>query len=260
MTIQLALVGASGRTGSMIAEVLREFPGFKLSAAIVSEQSKSLGKELPGNDIRFTSALEDGIRSADLVVDFSTPRTTQAVLETSARLRKPVLIGTTGLSQTHLDLVSTVASVAPILVAPNTSVGVGVLMQLAVTARRTLGPNFDIEIFEAHHRHKKDAPSGTALAIADAIRSADNLDIQLGRAGNPGPRRERELGIESLRGGDIVGEHTVFFLGAGERLEITHRVTDRRVFALGAVRLADSLYRCSPGIYTVADLLRVAPH
>lgn len=257
MAIRLALVGASGRTGSLIAESLSEYSEFSLAAALVSEQSRWLGKDLPGAPIRFTSDLEAGIRAADLVVDFSTPSTTQAVLEIAARLGKPTLIGTTGLGQPHQGLVSAVASVAPILVAPNTSVGIGALIQLALTAKSTLGPTFDIEILEAHHRHKRDAPSGTALAIADAIRSEDDLEIQLGRVGGQAYRRDCEVGIASLRGGDVVGDHTVFFLGAGERIEITHRVTDRRIFARGALRLAGILYRCPPGRYSVADMLRM---
>jgi 4-hydroxy-tetrahydrodipicolinate reductase len=206
--------------------------------------------------VEFSSELQTGIERCDLVIDFSTPASALEAARGAASLKKPILIGTTGCTAEQVEELRSLAVKVPVAVVSNTSVGVFVLRELATEAVRLLGPSFDIEIIEAHHRLKKDAPSGTALSLAEALRAERALEVVTGRSGKTGPRQDGEIGIESLRGGDVVGDHTIFFLGQGERLELTHRVTDRALFARGALRFASLLVSKGPGFYSVADLMR----
>lgn len=258
MSLRIAIVGASGRMGTQLLRVLPEFPDLSLGAALVSKESKSLGLNVPGADFEFSNAIEEGIVGSDLVIDFSAPVSSLEAARIAACHRKPILIGTTGLVPKQVEEVRGFASKIAIALISNTSMGIATLTQLTAEATRMLGPSFDIEILEAHHRFKKDAPSGTALALAEAVQTERALTATTGRSSKGGARANQEVGIESLRGGDVVGEHTVFFLGEGERIELTHRVSDRGVFARGAFRFASLLATKSIGFYSAAELLGAA--
>jgi 4-hydroxy-tetrahydrodipicolinate reductase len=174
------------------------------------------------------------------------------------RAKVPVVSGTTRLDATCERLLNEAARKIPVLWSPNTSIGVHVLAAIAAYAAKHLGPGFDVEIVETHHRAKIDAPSGTATRLADAIREArEDLDPVFGREGNVGPRSSSEIGVFAVRGGDVIGEHTVHLLGPGERIELTHRATSRDLFARGALRAARFLAGKPPGRYSMADVLGV---
>lgn len=259
MTHRLAVVGGSGRLGGQILRVLPEFTGVTLVASVVSRSSASLGRTVAGGNLQHTDDLEAGISASDVVIDCSTPETALLAAKCAARHQKPILICTTGIGKTQLAEMRELASRTAIAVIANTSLGVFALSHLATQATTILGPSFDVEIFELHHRGKKDAPSGTALSLAAAVQAARPLELRSGTSSQRGIRGNQELGVEALRGGDVAGEHTVFFLGEGERIELTHRVSDRAVFARGALRLVVRLSERAPGFYSIQDLLGYPP-
>lgn len=246
MAVRAAVLGASGRMGRLVLEALE--PGE--IAAIVGRQPGAVG----GHRI----ATLDGpapFADADVVVDFSSP---DALLCALPLLGPGVALvsGTTGLGDAHRAALADRARVAPVLHAANFSLGVAVLLDLARRAAAAL-PGFDVEIVEAHHRRKKDAPSGTALALAGAVRAGRGVDLALvhGREGLTGERPSDEIGMHALRGGDTVGDHTVWLAGPGERVELRHVATSRATFAAGAVRAARWLAGRPPGAYGLADVL-----
>jgi 4-hydroxy-tetrahydrodipicolinate reductase len=197
-----------------------------------------------------------GLLGADVVIDFSTAAAVPNLLHAAMRARIPVVSGTTRLDATCERLLHDAARLIPVLWSPNTSIGVHVLAAIAAHAARHLGPGFDVEIVETHHRAKVDAPSGTATRLADAIREARaDLDPVFGREGNVGPRAPSEIGVFAVRGGDVIGDHTVHLLGPGERIELTHRATSRDLFARGAIRAARFLAGKPAGRYSMADVL-----
>jgi 4-hydroxy-tetrahydrodipicolinate reductase len=198
---------------------------------------------------------------AQVVIDFTHPSATLSFLPVIARAKVPLVCGTTGFQPDELEAVKALSREVPVVLAANMSLGVNVLLELVQQASRLLGPEFDLEVLEIHHRHKKDSPSGTALALAEAGLAARS-DRELRSAlhvrswGQTGPRRGAdEVGVAALRGGDVVGEHTVYFLGTGERIELTHRATDRRAFAQGALRAARWIVDRPPGLYSMQDVL-----
>ncbi len=191
----------------------------------------------------------------DVVIDFTAPAATVQHAEWCAANGVGMVIGTTGLSDADLAALDTHAASIPIVQAPNMSVGVNALCALIDQAARMLGGDYDIEIIEAHHRHKKDAPSGTALRLLQVLLDARGGDPVFERHGDIGARKPDEIGVQTVRGGDVVGEHTVFFFGEGERLELTHRATDRGIFAAGAVRAATWVAGRKAGRYSMADVL-----
>ncbi len=243
-----ALIGATGRMGRAIAAIAGAEKALSIHAAVVSPTSQALGADFGEladgrrSGVLLTSDLAEAVRTADVVIDFSRAEVTPSVIAATRAARKPLLIGTTGLSAETARELDQVARELPLLVAPNTSLGIAVLLELARTAARALPQAFDIQLFEAHHRGKRDAPSGTALALRDVLMSA--------RGGGADT-----IGIASLRGGDIAGEHTVCFLGDGEELRLGHRVTDRAVFARGAVKAAVWLVGRPPGRYAMRHVL-----
>jgi 4-hydroxy-tetrahydrodipicolinate reductase len=200
-----------------------------------------------------------GIRGAAVAVDFSLPAAAAMHAEACAAAGVPLLVGVTGFDATTRQRLSDVARAIPVLIAPNTSVGVSVVGELVALAARRLGPTYEVEVFDAHHRHKRDAPSGTALALGRLVAEARgqqfeavaNLDLTAKAA----VQRPGSIGFSVLRAGEIVGEHTVSFCAAGERVEITHRATDRMTFARGALRAAEWLVGRSPGLYGMRDVL-----
>lgn len=240
--LQLVLSGGSGRMGAAIAEVAAE----RGTAAVTARLGRTPDADPIGGEIEFHA----------VVVDFSQRDGFRNALRFARARRLAFVSGTTGLGADDLAQLDVAAREIPVLWAANMSVGVAVLRRLAALAAGALGPAFDAEIVELHHRRKADAPSGTALALAAALRSVHpDLRETFGREGIVGARQSDELGVHAVRGGDVVGEHTVFFFGEGERVELTHRATDRRIFARGALRAAHWLSGREPGRYTIDDVL-----
>lgn len=259
--VTVGVVGASGRTGSKIVARVVADPESRLGAAIVSPTSPFLNQPIESiPSLRYTSSL-DALATCDVVIDFSLPVATERVLFACVESKRPLLLATTGLSSEVLQKVSEAAIEIPICLASNTSLGATVMGILAAQAATLLGSSFDCEVLEIHHKMKRDAPSGTAQAIVSQIVAADSEGTGFGGAPRPVVfgrselRKEREIGVVSLRGGDEAGEHTVYFLGDSERIEISHKVKDRAVFASGAVVLARRLLGRRPGVYSPKELL-----
>jgi 4-hydroxy-tetrahydrodipicolinate reductase len=214
----------------------------------------------PDLGVAASSDLAVALADADAVIDFTLPDGLAALLGACVDRGLPLVTGTTGLAAGQQAEVETAARSIPIVQAANMSVGVTVLLELAARATAALGPGFDAEIVETHHRHKLDAPSGTALAIGAAVSAARGGDVpaEIGRGADSGARQPGAIGYASIRAGDVVGEHTLLFAGAGERVELTHRATDRGAFAAGALRAAAWLGERPPGLYGMRDVLGLA--
>ena len=267
MPQRLAIFGITGRMGQSILRVLRGETRWRLIGAVASSTSSRLDQDAAGDGqscgVLVTSdpqaALIDAEgRKADVAVDFSAASAVAAHARACTAAGVPLLIGTTGLDAHCQAALQRAAKDVPILLAPNTSVGVGVLAELVRKAAAALPASFDVEIHEAHHRMKRDAPSGTALKLGDIIAQArcQNLaDVAVYDRHGAGLRAPGSIGFSVVRAGDIVGEHTVVFAGPGERLEITHRASDRDVFARGALAAADWLAGRTPGVYSMQDVL-----
>jgi 4-hydroxy-tetrahydrodipicolinate reductase len=257
--MRLAVVGASGRMGRAVVRLAHEAGLPVVCAVSTTEVGRDAG-ELAGIGpigtcvVGGMAALEHA--RADVVIDFSTPSATQALAAVAAASGTAIVSGTTGLGDDARAALDRAAAQVPLLWEPNMSVGVHVLTRLVAQVAASLA-EWDIEIVETHHRAKLDAPSGTALRLADAMKAARAGETRLvhGREGKPGPRARGEIGVHALRGGDVVGDHVVHFLGGGERLELTHRATSRDVFAHGAVVAARWLAGKPAGRYALADLL-----
>jgi 4-hydroxy-tetrahydrodipicolinate reductase len=250
--MKIAIAGAGGRMGRTLIEAVLADRGLSLAAAFDVPGSPALGQEV-GN-IRITSDPKASA-AADVLIDFTRPEGTLEHL----RHAKAMVIGTTGLSPAQKKTIEEAAKRMPIAMAANFAVGVNAAYKLAETAARILGDGYDVEIIEAHHRHKVDAPSGTALRLGEVVAKALNRKLsevaRHGRAGETGERPEKQIGFHAIRGGDIVGEHTVMFAGQGERLEVTVRSQSRMTYAAGALRAARFLQNRAPGLYDMADVL-----
>ena len=261
--LRIAIFGITGRMGQSLLRALRETPAFTLSGAIASANSARLGQDAATegvpSGVLITSDSRLGIQGASVAVDFSTSHGVTAHAEACAAAGVPILIGATGLDASSRGILEQAAQSIAVLIAPNTSVGVSVVAKLVSLAALRLGPSYDVEIFEAHHRMKCDAPSGTALALGEAVAKARAQTLSevaaFDRTGQNSPRTPGSIGFSSLRAGDIVGEHTVTFAAAGERVEITHRATDRITFARGALRAAEWLVGQPAGLYGMENVL-----
>jgi 4-hydroxy-tetrahydrodipicolinate reductase len=260
--LNTVIIGAAGRMGRALIRAVVEIPDeLRVCGAVVSTTSKSLGQdagELAGIgrlDVRVTDDLAAALARAEIVIDFSQPHATRSNLAVCRAARKPLLIGTTGFPAELTSLFDAASAEIPLLVAPNTSIGVTLLLELTRMAAKALPADFDIEIVEAHHRMKKDAPSGTALALGKAAAEGRGVEDKGALTNRSGERRQGDIGYAVIRGGDIVGDHTVLFAGAGEQITLGHRATDRAVFARGAVRASLWLARQSPGRYNMRDFL-----
>jgi 4-hydroxy-tetrahydrodipicolinate reductase len=268
---RLAVFGITGRMGQSLIRALRDgslhnVPGdFQLSGALASSNSNSLGRDaaLEGaaTGIPITANLNDALKEARVAIDFSVG---EAVLEHAracAQAGVPLLVGTTGLPLSTREALTLMARDIPILIAPNTSVGLSVVAKLARIATAALGNSFDVEIQEAHHRDKRDAPSGTARSLGEAVAEARGRPLSelavYDRHGLNAPRQEGSIGFSVVRGGDIIGEHTLVFAAAGERVEISHRVSDRQIFAQGALKAAGWLIGRPAGLYAMENVLGV---
>ena len=254
---RVAVNGAAGRMGRTLIEAVGASDDLSLTAAFEHPDSDALGTEV--NGVRIGPGVAAGVADFDVLIDFTEPGATLDALEPCAARGRGLVIGTTGFDAAGIDRIRAAAGRVPILLAPNMSVGVNVTFRLIEMAARALGDEVDVEVYEAHHRHKIDAPSGTAVRIGEIL--ADTLgrdlstDAVYGRVGITGTRDTRTIGFHSARGGDIVGEHTVVFAGAGERIEITHRAQSRMNFAMGALRAVRFVAGRERGLYGMADVL-----
>jgi 4-hydroxy-tetrahydrodipicolinate reductase len=247
--------------GGEILRAAETDPSIVVVAAVEAPGHPRLGQSLAtsGGDLRVTDDLAEALGRADVLVDFTAPSALSRNVAAARAAKTPLVIGTTGLLDPHLELIRAAATDVPVVVAPNMSIGVNVMFGLLDMAVRALGDAYDIELLEAHHRHKVDAPSGTALRMAEVLCAASGRDprgdLRQGREGAVGPRTNREIGMQVIRGGDVAGEHTVFFLGEGERVELAHRASSRAVFAKGALRAARWVVVSEPGVYGMKDVL-----
>jgi len=255
--IKVGIFGSTGRVGELLVKNLFEDEQAFVSTLHAIEEFKySVNK-----DILVTNDAKTLLENSDVVIDFTLPNGTEELLECAiANSPKPLVIGTTGLSKHQLNLLSEASKYMPILYATNMSLGVAILNKLAHLASGAL-PDFDIEIVEQHHRYKKDAPSGTALTLAEHVADARGLSLDnvrvSGRDGNIGERTKDEIAVMALRGGDIVGRHTVGFYNDGEFIEINHTATSRDTFAKGAIKAAKWLVNQKNGLYNITDCLGV---
>jgi len=263
--IRMGVIGCGGRMGRMLVAEIVAGEGVALSGGCTSSGGALVGKdigEMAGVGRLGIAAGGDAealLAESDVAIDFTRPAATAQHAAIAARLNKPIVIGTTGLSQDEETAVREAARRVPIVWAANTSLGINLLLGLVEQVAERLGPEWDIEIVEMHHRGKVDAPSGTALALGRAAAAARGVSLdavaQRGRDGITGPRKSGAIGFAALRGGDAVGDHHVIFAGAGERLELVHRATNRAIYAKGAVRAAGWLIGRPPGLYGMKDVL-----
>ena len=266
--LRVAVTGAAGRMGTTLVRLVREAHDLELVAAVERPGHPALGRDagevagVGGVGVPLTEGLEAVLSGADVVVDFTSAQASVAHAQAVARASKAIVIGSTGLSAADKEALRRAGEACRVLWAPNMSVGVNVLLRVVAEVARLLGPDYDVEIVETHHRFKKDAPSGTALALAESVAAALGRDLEsdavYGRQGMVGERGAREIGIHAVRAGDVVGDHTVVFGGLGERVEITHRATSRETFARGALRAARWLAGQPNGFYGMADVLGAA--
>ena len=250
--VRVAIAGASGRMGLALLEAAATTEGVALGAAVDLAASTWGGVSI-GTDV--ASALEN----SDVLIDFTRPAGTLANLRAVVAAKRAIVIGTTGFEAAQLADIREAAKAVPIVMAPNMSVGVNVAMRLVELAAKSLGPDYDVEVFEMHHRKKVDAPSGTALKLGEVAAAARGASLErdavFGRHGQTGERKAGTIGFSVARGGDIVGDHTVYFAGPGERIEITHRSASRANYAQGAMRAAKFVAGRKPGLYDMGDVL-----
>ncbi len=265
MTTQVAIAGAAGRMGRQLIEACTQTSDTILTVALEHSESRFVGSdagELAGIgklDIYIINDLNAVINNFDVLVEFTTPEATLAHLASCRAAHKRMVIGTTGLSAQQRETIEQAAQDIAIVFAPNMSVGVNLTFKLLEIAAKVLGDRVDIEVIEAHHRHKVDAPSGTALRMGEIVADALGRDLSecavYGRQGKTGERDRRTIGFETIRAGDIVGEHTVMFADIGERVEITHKASSRMTFANGAVRAAQWIMQKDKGLFDMQDVL-----
>lgn len=265
--IKVIVCGGCGKMGSKVAQLVYQNNNMKLIGIIESPTQPNIGKDwgttvgLGKTDIIIKDNLEEIIRETDQVVEFTNPKVSLQHLEIVSKYKKAMIIGTTGFSFEEIEKIKLLASDIPFLLSPNMSLGVNLLFKLAAEVAMALGDDYDIEIVEAHHRFKKDAPSGTAKKLAQEIARAKNINLNevviYGREGMIGERKKGEIGIHSIRSGDITGEHTVMFTALGERLELTHKAHSRDTFAYGTIQAIKFMEDKQAGFYEMKDVLHI---
>ncbi|HHN64466.1 MAG TPA: 4-hydroxy-tetrahydrodipicolinate reductase [Nitrospirae bacterium] len=265
--INVTVAGVAGRMGSRIASLCIEHPDINLVGAFERKGHERIGEDvglLLGKGVLNIPVVDDiqsVIDNTDVIIDFTSVGSTLHNIRVASEAKKAMVIGTTGFSKEDLKEITALSRSIPCVMAPNMSVGVNLLFRILGDIAKVLGDDYDVEIIEAHHRMKKDAPSGTALKIADIIATALGRNLEevavYARKGLIGERERKEIGIQTIRAGDIVGEHTVLFGGLGERIEIIHRASSRDTFARGAIRAALWVYGKEPGLYDMLDVLEL---
>ena len=262
----IAVAGASGRMGHMLIEAIRLSSDCMLVGALDVAESPDIGDDATSflhqtSDVTIHSDIRQGLKTARVLIDFTRPEGTMAHLAACREMGVKLVIGTTGFSDAQKLDIAEASKTTAIVMAPNMSVGVNVTLKLLEMAAKALSTGYDIEIVEAHHRHKVDAPSGTALKMGEVIATALGRDLKecgvLSREGITGPRGPSTIGFAAVRGGDVVGDHTVMFLGDGERIEITHKSSSRTTYAQGSLRAARFLADKPNGLFDMFDVLNL---
>ena len=258
-------MGAAGRMGQTLLACLTESADMKVVGAVTEPGDPALGRDageqagLPGCGVPLTDDRKQALHLAHVAIDFTLPAALEANLAACKELGTALVVGTTGLEERHLQSLERAAHHVPLVYGRNMSVGVNVFMEFVEQATRALGDDYDVEIVEAHHRYKVDAPSGTALALGERVAAAKQRPLEelavRGRDGQTGPRVPGTVGFSVIRGGNIIGEHTVMFVSPEERLEFKHLAQDRKTFAYGALRAARWVSGRAPGLYSMADVL-----
>jgi 4-hydroxy-tetrahydrodipicolinate reductase len=263
-TLNIAVAGSSGRMGRMLIETVLREPDTRLAAALEQPGNANIGKdagELVGSacGVQVTDDIQTALKGCDVLIDFTRPDGTLAHLEACRKLAVKLVIGTTGFTDDGKKAIADAARGLAIAMAPNFSIGVNVMFKLLDVAAKALSSGYDVEILEAHHRHKVDAPSGTALRMGEIVAQALGRDLKqaaiFGREGVTGERKDDTIGFATVRGGDLVGDHTVMFIGAGERVEVTHRASSRANYATGALRAARFIMGKQSGLFDMHDVL-----
>ncbi len=263
--IKVLVVGVGGKMGRTLTQACAEADNATLVAGTEYPESSLLGQDIgvvagiAANGVSITGSVGDAVSAAEVAIDFTRPLVSLATLEACVNTGCAAVIGTTGFDAEQKAQIDAAAKRIPIVMAANFSVGVNVCLKLLHDAAAALGDDYDVEIIEAHHRHKVDAPSGTALAMGESVADALGRDLAdcavYAREGDTGARDGQTIGFQTIRGGDIVGEHTVMFISTGERVEISHKASSRMNFAAGAVRAAQWVARREPGLYSMQDVL-----
>ena len=262
--VRVAVAGAGGRMGRALLDAATSTPGVSLGAALDMAGTPSAGRDAGelcagARGIVVDTDVAAALRNCDVLVDFTRPEGTLAHVRACRAAKRAIVIGTTGFAPAGLEEIRAAAREIAIVMAPNMSIGVNVMLRLVETAARALGPDYDTEVFEIHHNKKVDAPSGTALKLGEVAAKARGATLEkdgvYARHGVTGERKAGSIGFSVARGGDTVGDHTVFFAGPGERVEITHRASSRATYAQGAMRAAKFLSGKPPGLYDMADVL-----
>lgn len=262
--IRLAVAGASGRMGKMLIEAALASTDFELVGALDRAGSPALGHDAGESmgkvtGVQVTDDLEKGLATAQCLIDYTQPAGTLAHLKVCRAKGIRMVIGTTGFDEAGKSSIGETSRTAPIVFAPNTSIGVNATFKILEVAAKILNEGYDVEIIEAHHHHKIDAPSGTALRMGEVVAQAFGEKLSEvavhGREGHPGARTPREIGFHAVRGGDLVGDHTVMFVGLGERIEISHRSSSRANYAQGALRACRFLMTRESGLFDMQDVL-----
>ena len=265
--IKVAITGVAGRMGGRILSLLQEEDGIKIVGATEKEGHSSIGKDI-GNlaggvkiGVQVSDRIEVAATNADAIIDFTTAAGTLSNAFYASKKGKAMVVGTTGFLEEERKRFEKLTKEFPCVISPNMSIGVNVMFEVSKMIAGYLGTEFDVEIIEAHHKHKADSPSGTALRLGEAIAEALGRDFKkvarFERHGRIGERGKEEIGIQAIRGGDIIGDHTVIFCGTGERIEFTHRALSRDNFAMGAIRALKWVVGKPPGIYTMKDVLGI---
>jgi 4-hydroxy-tetrahydrodipicolinate reductase len=276
--VGIVVLGAKGRMGQMVLQacsqklrqpavtasaVAAAAPLLRVAGAVESSASPHLGQKagVDGVDVTITSDIEALLSPDTVIIDFSAPTASLAALAAARRKKSGMVICTTGFSADEKKIIAEAAKEIPLVFTPNMSIGANLMFRVAEMVAKVLGPDYDVEIVEAHHNQKKDAPSGTALGFAEAVARGHNVNLSdkanYGREGLTGARPKGEIGIHAVRGGDIVGDHTVLFAGDGERIELKHMAHSRQTFAQGAVKAALFLKGKAPGLYNMFDVLGI---
>ncbi|NQT95349.1 MAG: 4-hydroxy-tetrahydrodipicolinate reductase [Candidatus Omnitrophica bacterium] len=265
MNIKIAVSGCCGRMGKRIVSLALLDKEIKVTGLAEAKGHPDIGKafgKIIGEetfDIKVSDNLSTAAKDADLIIDFTTPTATLSSLSVARKLKIPIVVGTTGLTDEEHKVVKSTSGSVPVLLSANMSIGVNLLFRLVPEIANALGEDYNIEIVEVHHNKKKDSPSGTAKTLAQLLADTKERPLKdlavYGREGNVGQRSKREIGIHAVRAGDVVGDHTIIYAGDNERIEITHRAHSRDVFANGALRGAKYIADKSPGLYTMQDVL-----